>query len=126
MERQIIEKRNAGIKTLNEIYNKSFQYSTNEKVYLINNDVIVEECDYIDITTNISNKKELEDFIDHIKKTDIVNMFKTIELTVDFKEFINGYNLSYITTRHGTEFYNNKKAWVREEYFTVTIYTDKI
>lgn len=112
-----------GIKKLNKIYKKSFKYSLKKRVDTENNHAIRFE---IFIETNIKNREELEDFVKNLKTTDLINKFEQIEISVDFKEFINGGDRRYNTKRFREEFDNEKKEPVRIETYTVIINTQFI
>lgn len=118
--------KNTGIEIISKVYNREFKYSAQQKVYILNQEIILEEYKRIEIETNISNKKELVDFIEVIRKTDLVTMFDYIILIVDFNELINSSNLSYVTIFHREESLDSENKITKKEFYTVSINTKKL
>lgn len=115
--RAIIEKRNTGMAIIEKQFNTKYEYIAGDRLYIENDDVIVEDCGKIDIYTKISNHDDLDIFIEALRRTDIFELFETIEIHLNINNFYNGEN--YITIKH-THSYQGK---IVEEYYSVFIHT---
>ena len=96
------------ISHLNNIYNKNFIFSTNYKHEYSGFNLIVKESEEIEIETDIKSKKDLDNFIIEIRKTNVKNFFDKVTLKVKFNQFLNCPNSVYVTNCLST---NKKKEF---------------
>lgn len=113
--RTIVEKRNTGMAIIEKQFNTKYEYIAGDKVYIENDDVIVEDCGKIEIYTKISNKSDLDIFIDALIKTDIFEIFEIIEIHLNINNFYSSKN--YITIKH-RQSYRGKTI---KEYYSVFV-----